>query len=235
MKPKFTLIELLVVISIVAILASMLLPALNKVREKAFTSECINNQRQVMQAMMSYAGDFEDNMVVIRNSRMWAKILLGAILNDDKSGFFHETDPGLASYIPLDNLKILTCTKSADHSSGHFDEWGTNGLYYGGWDSTYQERSVCFGRAGTASASRYSRHTQGVRTFLKVFQALNDNGATVVVIEHDLDVIGNADYIIDMEPGGGKDGGRIVASGIPEDIRKEMRRRAVPENICDRG
>ena len=55
------------------------------------------------------------------------------------------------------------------------------------------------------------------------------------MIEHDLDVIGNADYIIDMEPGGGKDGGRIVASGIPEDIRKEMRRRAVPENICDRG
>ena len=110
MKPKFTLIELLVVISIVAILASMLLPALNKVREKAFTSECINNQRQVMQAMMSYAGDFEDNMVVIRNSRMWAEILLGAILNDDKSGFFHETDPGLASYIPLDNLKIWVFT-----------------------------------------------------------------------------------------------------------------------------
>lgn len=145
MKPKFTLIELLVVISIVAILASMLLPALNKVREKAFTSECINNQRQVMQAMMSYAGDFEDNMVVIRNSRMWAEILLGAILNDDKSGFFHETDPGLASYIPLDNLKILTCTKSADHSSGHFDEWGTNGLYYGGWDSTYQEEKDKYG------------------------------------------------------------------------------------------
>ena len=39
------------------------------------------------------------------------------------------------------------------------------------------------------------------------------------MIEHDLDVIGNADYIIDMGPGGGKDGGRIVASGTPEDIR----------------
>lgn len=59
----------------------------------------------------------------------------------------------------------------------------------------------------------------GGTDFLKVFQALNDNGATVVVIEHDLDMIGNADYIIDMEPGGGKDGGRIVASGTPEDIR----------------
>lgn len=62
-------------------------------------------------------------------------------------------------------------------------------------------------------------HPLDVRTLLKVFQALIDNGATVVVIEHDLDVIGNADYIIDMGPGGGKDGGRIVASGTPEDIR----------------
>lgn len=58
-----------------------------------------------------------------------------------------------------------------------------------------------------------------VRTLLDVFGTLIQNGATVIVIEHDLDVIRNADYIIDMGPGGGSDGGRIVASGTPEDIR----------------
>lgn len=57
-----------------------------------------------------------------------------------------------------------------------------------------------------------------VQTLLGVFQALVDNGATVLVIEHDLDVIRNADYIIDMGPGGGEEGGRVVACGTPEQI-----------------
>ena len=61
-------------------------------------------------------------------------------------------------------------------------------------------------------------HPLDVQTLLGVFQALVENGATVVVIEHDLDVIRNADYIIDMGPGGGEDGGRIVAVGTPEQI-----------------
>ncbi|MGP2527305.1 excinuclease ABC subunit UvrA [Acidaminococcus sp. LBK-2] len=63
-------------------------------------------------------------------------------------------------------------------------------------------------------------HPQDVRTLLKVFQTLIDHGATVVVIEHDLDVIRNADYIIDMGPGGGFQGGRIVAAGTPEEVEK---------------
>ena len=63
-------------------------------------------------------------------------------------------------------------------------------------------------------------HPLDVQVLLKVFQALLDNGATVVVIEHDLDVIRNADYVIDMGPGGGEDGGRIVASGTPQEIRE---------------
>lgn len=54
---------------------------------------------------------------------------------------------------------------------------------------------------------------------MKVFQNLIDKGATVVVIEHDLDIIRNADYIIDMGPGGGDEGGRIVAAGSPEEIK----------------
>ena len=63
-------------------------------------------------------------------------------------------------------------------------------------------------------------HPLDVRVLLGVFQALIENGATVVVIEHDLDVIRNADYVIDMGPGGGDAGGRIVASGTPQEIRK---------------
>ena len=61
-------------------------------------------------------------------------------------------------------------------------------------------------------------HPLDVQTLLGVFQALVDNGATVLVIEHDLDVIRNADYIIDMGPGGGEEGGRVVACGTPEQI-----------------
>ena len=61
-------------------------------------------------------------------------------------------------------------------------------------------------------------HPLDVRTLLEIFAKLVENGATVIVIEHDLDVIRNADYIIDMGPGGGTEGGRIVACGTPEEI-----------------
>ena len=61
-------------------------------------------------------------------------------------------------------------------------------------------------------------HPLDVRTLLGVFQTLIDNGATVVVIEHDLDVIRNADYVIDMGPGGGEAGGTVVATGSPQEI-----------------
>ena len=71
-------------------------------------------------------------------------------------------------------------------------------------------------------------HPADVRTLLQVFQRLIDRGATVIVIEHDLDVIRSADYIIDMGPGGGEDGGRIVATGTPDDIRR------CPESVTGR-
>lgn len=63
-------------------------------------------------------------------------------------------------------------------------------------------------------------HPSDVQTLLLVFQRLVDHGATVIVIEHDLDVIRNADYIIDMGPGGGDEGGRIVAAGTPGQIKE---------------
>ena len=62
-------------------------------------------------------------------------------------------------------------------------------------------------------------HPSDVRTLLSVFSKLIDRGATLVVIEHDADVIRNADYVIDMGPGGGEAGGRIVAEGTPREIR----------------
>ena len=63
-------------------------------------------------------------------------------------------------------------------------------------------------------------HPLDVRTLLEVFQTLIANGGTVIVIEHDLDVIRNADYVIDMGPGGGEEGGRIVAAGTPGEIAR---------------
>ena len=62
-------------------------------------------------------------------------------------------------------------------------------------------------------------HPLDVQLLLAVFDRLVDAGATVIVIEHDLDLIANADYVIDMGPGGGSAGGRIVASGTPDEIR----------------
>ncbi len=61
-------------------------------------------------------------------------------------------------------------------------------------------------------------HPLDVRTLLGVFQTLIESGATVIVIEHDLDVIRNADYIIDMGPGGGEAGGMVVAAGTPAQV-----------------
>lgn len=68
-------------------------------------------------------------------------------------------------------------------------------------------------------------HPLDVQTLMEIFQKLVENGATVIVIEHDLDVIRNADYIIDMGPGGGNKGGRIVACDTPEQIA------ACPESV----
>lgn len=71
-------------------------------------------------------------------------------------------------------------------------------------------------------------HPLDVQTLLLAFDRLVESGATVIVIEHDLDVIRNADYIIDMGPGGGEQGGRIVAAGTPEEIAQNT------ENVTGR-
>ncbi|MCU4298255.1 excinuclease ABC subunit UvrA [Brevibacterium permense] len=61
-------------------------------------------------------------------------------------------------------------------------------------------------------------HPEDVRVLVRVFQQLLDQGGTVLVIEHDLDMIANADWIIDLGPGGGQDGGQIVATGTPHQV-----------------
>ena len=71
-------------------------------------------------------------------------------------------------------------------------------------------------------------HPRDVRTLLNVFQHLVEQGATVVVIEHDLDFIRNADYVVDLGPGGGASGGRIVAVGTPEQVADN------PESVTGR-
>lgn len=63
-------------------------------------------------------------------------------------------------------------------------------------------------------------HPLDVRVLVGVFQKFIDAGATIIVIEHDLDMIANADYVVDMGPGGGDAGGRIVAAGTPEEISR---------------
>lgn len=78
-------------------------------------------------------------------------------------------------------------------------------------------------------------HPLDVRTLILVFQKLIANGATVVVIDHDLDMIVNSDYVIDMGPGGGKAGGRIVAIGTPEEIiknKESVTGRYLAEVVC---
>ena len=89
------------------------------------------------------------------------------------------------------------------------------------------------GKLQTASVFVFDEPTIGlhpldVQTLLHVFRTLMEHGATVIVIEHDLDVIRSADYIIDMGPGGGTEGGRIVATGTPEEIKN------TPESVTGR-
>lgn len=61
-------------------------------------------------------------------------------------------------------------------------------------------------------------HPLDIQVLIRTFQRLIENGATIIVIEHNLDLIANSDYIIDMGPGGGTSGGKIVACGTPEEI-----------------
>ena len=72
----FTLIELLIVVAIIAILAALLLPALNKARDRARTINCLNNQKELARVMHFYANDYKNYSVTRQNNKPWPNWLV---------------------------------------------------------------------------------------------------------------------------------------------------------------
>ncbi len=135
----------------------------------------------------------------------------------------------------MDVNAVLTACKELKTVSGRLEVLQSLGLGYltlgeetpglSGGEVQRLKFASEMGKAQTDSVFVFDEPTIGlhplnVQTLLGVFRTLVDNGATVIVIEHDLDVIRCADYIIDMGPEGGGDGGRIVAAGTPDEIKQ---------------
>jgi excinuclease ABC subunit A len=94
------------------------------------------------------------------------------------------------------------------------------------WSSTSPERSWSSGRTiYVLDEPTIGLHFEDIRKLLGVLNGLVDKGDTVIVIEHNLDVVKTADWVIDMGPEGGSRGGTVVANGTPEDVAKV-------ESIC---
>lgn len=149
-----------------------------------------------------------------------------------------ENDPGVS----LPELMGMTVKQALERLAGHkkvtdklqvLDDLGLGYLTLGeatpalsGGEAQRLKLAAEMGKAQGDAVFVFDEPTIGlhpldVRVLLGVFQRLIEAGATVVVIEHDLDMILNADYVVDMGPGGGKAGGRIVAAGTPEQVAQK--------------